>query len=142
MFELLNIMQEGKLEDYYYFIQSNGVGILQQWEGITPENCVRHMRILSLCSVASALEEIPYQVVADTLQTKLEDVEMWVIAAVSSGLLTAKMDQLRGSVVVERCVVRKFDLDQWKALQSRLHLWKYNVGRILDAYRQTLQNQQ
>mmetsp|Transcript_81081 Transcript_81081/g.234479 ORF Transcript_81081/g.234479 Transcript_81081/m.234479 type:complete len:394 (-) Transcript_81081:79-1260(-) len=142
LLELLNIVQEGKLEDYYSFIQSNGgVGILQQWEGVTPENCVRYMRILSLCSVASAYEEIPYQVVADTLQTNLKDVEMWVIAAVSSGLLTAKMDQLQGKVVVERCVVRKFDMDQWKSLKSRLDLWRQNVGHILDAYRQNLQSQ-
>ena len=143
LLELLNIVQEGKLEDYYSFIQSNGgVGILEQFEGVTPENCVRYMRILSLCSVACEHEEIPYQVVADTLQTDLKDVELWVIAAVSSGLLTAKMDQLQGKVVVERCVVRKFDMDQWKSLQSRLHLWKQNVGRILDAYRQNLQSQQ
>lgn len=142
LLELLNIVQEGNLEDYYSFIQSNGgEAILEQWEGVKPENCVRYMRILSLCSVASDHEEIPYQVVADTLQTNLKDVEMWVIAAVSSGLLTAKMDQLQGKVVVERCVVRKFDMDQWKSLQYRLHLWKQNVGRILDAYRQNLQSQ-
>jgi len=140
---LLKVVQEGKLEDYHSFIQSNGgEGILKQWEGVTPENCVRYMRILSLCSLAAEHEEIPYQVVADTLQTEMKDVEKWVIAAVSSGLLSAKMDQLQSKVVVERCVVRKFDMRQWKAVQSRLHAWKQNVGQILDAYRQSLQHHQ
>ena len=140
---LLKIFQEGKLEDYYSFIESSGgVEILQQWEDISPENCVRYMRILSLCSLAAEHEEIPYEVVANTLQTALDDVERWVIAAVSSGLLSAKMDQLQSKVVVERCVVRKFDIDQWKAVQTRLHVWKQNVGGVLEAYRQSLQQHQ
>ena len=100
------------------------------------------MRILSFCSLAAEHEEIPYSVVAETLQTPVEDVEKWVIAAVSSGLLSAKMDQLQQKVMVERSVVRKFDMEQWKALQARLHLWKQNVGGILEAYKQSLKKQQ
>ncbi len=143
LLSLLKVVQEGKLEDYYSFIHSNGGDrILDQWEGVSPEHCVRYMRILSLCSLAAEHEEIPYQVVADTLQTDLKDVEKWVIAAVSSGLLSAKMDQLQSKVVVERCVVRRFDMDQWKTVQIRLQLWKQNVGRILDAYKQSLQHHQ
>jgi translation initiation factor 3 subunit M len=140
---LLKVFQEGKLEDYNSFIKSNGGDdVLKQWEGVSSENCVRYMRILSLCSLAAEHEEIPYEVVADTLQTSLDNVESWVIAAVSSGLLSAKMDQLQNKVVVERCVVRKFDMEQWKAVQTRLHVWKRNVGGILEAYRQSLLQQQ
>lgn len=80
--------------------------------------------------------------VANTLQTESNDVEKWVIAAVSSGLLSAKMDQLQEQVIVERCVVRKFEMVQWKGLQSRLHLWKNNVGGILEAYKQSQQQKQ
>jgi translation initiation factor 3 subunit M len=142
LLDLLRVFQEGKLEDYYSFVQSNGGdAVLSQW-GLSPDECIRHMRILSLCSLAAEHEEIPYQVVADTLQTTAGEVEKWVIAAVSSGLLSAKMDQLQEKVIVERCVVRKFDMDQWKALQSRLNLWKQNVGGILEAYKQSLQQHQ
>lgn len=139
---LLRVFREGKLEDYHSFVKSNGGdGALAKW-GLSPDECIRHMRILSLCSLAAEHEEIPYQVVADTLQTTSGEVEKWVIAAVSSGLLSAKMDQLQEKVIVESCVVRKFDMDQWKALQSRLRLWKQNVGGILDSYKQSLQQQQ
>lgn len=141
LFALLKVFQEGKLEDYQAFIKaSGGESVLSNW-GLSSDKCTRYIRILSLCSLAAEHEEIPYQVVADTLQTKPVDVEKWVIAAVSSGLLSAKMDQLQQQVIVERCVVRKFDMDQWKALQSRLHLWKQNVGGILEAYRQSQQKQ-
>mmetsp|Transcript_29716 Transcript_29716/g.55693 ORF Transcript_29716/g.55693 Transcript_29716/m.55693 type:complete len:403 (-) Transcript_29716:281-1489(-) len=139
---LLKIFQEGKLGDYYAFIKSNGGDtVLAQWD-LSSEECVRYMRILSLCSLAADHEEIPYSVVAETLQTSPDEVEKWVIAAVSSGLLNAKMDQLQEKVLVERSVVRKFEMEQWKALQARLHLWKRNVGGILDAYKQSLEQPQ
>lgn len=142
LLSLLKVFQEGKLEDYHSFIKSNGGdAVLSQW-GLSAEDCSRHMRILSLSSLASEHEEIPYTVVAETLQTTSTDVEKWVIAAVSSGLLSAKMDQLRETVVVERSAIRKFDTEQWKALQSRLQLWKQNVGGILDAYKQSLKQQE
>lgn len=135
---LLDIFQEGKLEEYNAFLKNNGGDKAVKDLGLDPVTCVRHMRILSLCSLAAEHEEIPYGTVAKTLQLDSEkEVESWVIAAVSSGLLSAKMDQLQQSVMVERSVVRKFDVEQWKALQSRLNVWKQNVRGILESYKQS-----
>mmetsp|Transcript_21100 Transcript_21100/g.48712 ORF Transcript_21100/g.48712 Transcript_21100/m.48712 type:complete len:439 (-) Transcript_21100:380-1696(-) len=141
LYGLLTVFQEGKLEDYHTYIKDNGGedAVLVPW-GLSPDACVRYMRILSMCSLAAEHEEIPYTSIAQTLQLPSEDeVESWVIAAVSSGLLAAKMDQLQHKVMVERSVVRRFDLDQWKVLQSQLNLWKQNLKGILDAFKQTQQ---
>lgn len=138
---LLTVFQEGKLEDYHSFVKANGGEgkVLAPW-GLVGEECVRYMRILSMCSLAAEHEEIPYSSIAETLQLPSEkEVESWVIAAVSSGLLSAKMDQLQQKVMVERSVIRRFDMDQWKALQSQLNLWKQNLKGILDAFQQTQQ---
>ena len=138
---LLTIFQEGKLEDYNAFVKENGgeAALLTPY-GLSSDDCVRYMRILSLCSLAAEHEEIPYATVAQTLQLAEDDdtlVESWVIAAVSSGLLAAKMDQLQRKVMVERSVVRRFDMEQWKALQTRLNAWKKNVRGILEGFKQT-----
>lgn len=90
------------------------------------------MRLLSLCSLATDYEEIPYEAIASTLQINATDVETWVIDAVSSGLLSAKMNQLEKAVLVEKCVVRKFGIEQWKILQKRIDLWKKNVKEVLE----------
>jgi len=135
---LLVVFQEGKLEDYHAFLKKYGGQDAISSLGLVPDECVRHMRILSLCSLAAEHEEIPYTTVAQTLELdSINEVESWVIAAVSSGLLSAKMDQLQQSVMVERSVVRKFDMEQWKALQSRLNLWKQNVRGILESFQQS-----
>ena len=133
LYGLLEVFQEGNLEDYRTF--PNKDAVLAKY-GLNEEECTRHMRILSLCSLAAETEEVPYDVVAKTLDVSPDDVESWVIAAVSSGLLSAKMDQIQQKIMVERSVVRKFDMDQWKALQSQLHLWKSNLKGILDALHQ------
>ena len=95
------------------------------------------MRLLSLCSLATEHEEIPYDAIATTLQIDTKDVEKWVIAAVSSGLLTAKMDQLQRVVMVEKCVVRRFGMEQWKVLQRRLNEWTRNVRSVVEGLKQS-----
>jgi translation initiation factor 3 subunit M len=136
---LLKVFQEGKLDEYHSFLNAHGgeAKVLQPY-GLSSETCIRQMRILSLCSLAAEHEEIPYSVVAKTLLLpSVDEVESWVIAAVSSGLLSAKMDQLQQKVMVERCVVRRFDTEQWKRLQSRLKVWKENVGGVINGLKQS-----
>lgn len=131
---LLHIFQEKKLQDFQSFIASSK-NTLSQYD-LSQEDCIRHMRLLSLCSLATEHEEIPYDAIASTLQIQEDEVEKWVIAAVSSGLLSAKMDQLQRVVMVEGCVVRKFGMEQWKVLQRRLDVWKRNVRGVLDGLKQ------
>lgn len=134
LYELLRIFQEGKLDDFESFASANPAAITDN--GLTRDECIRHMRLLSLCSLAAEHEEIPYSAIASTLRVDDAEVESWVIAAVSSGLLAAKMDQLQKVVLVERCVVRRFGPEQWRDLQSRLHAWKKNVSGILQGLEQ------
>lgn len=135
LYDLLKIFQEGKLTDFRSFL-SNHPQTLSTHD-LTEESCTRHMRVLSLCSLATDYgDEIPYAAVAQTLDVPPTDVESWVIAAVASGLLTAKMDQLQQKVMVERCVVRQLGPAQWKAMQAKIHNWKKNVKSVLDGLQQ------
>jgi translation initiation factor 3 subunit M len=130
LFDLLSIFQQGKLEDFQSFQKTNSATL--EKHSISLPNATRNMRLLSLCSLATEHEEIPYDAIASTLQIESSDVESWVIDAVSSGLLSAKMDQLEKVVLVERCVVRMFGIEQWKILQKRIDVWKKNVKDVLD----------
>lgn len=135
LYTLLQIFQEGKLEDFQAFTSKNA-STLSDYK-LSKDECIRHMRLLSLCSLAAEHEEIPYGAIATTLQVPPEEVESWVITAVSSGLLSAKMDQLHHVVMVERSVVRKFDMEEWKVLQERLDMWKKNVKGVLDGLKRS-----
>lgn len=123
------------MEDYQSFFQKNGRLIDDL--GLSPSHCIRHMRLLSLCSLAAERQEIPYAVIGTTLQVDPSDVEGWVVSAVSSGLIEAKMDQVKKVVIVERCVVRKVDMKQWKGLQTKLNSWKKNIQVVLDGLKES-----
>jgi hypothetical protein len=143
LFSLLTIFQEGTMLDYENFISKHGgepnlaTTLYSQW-GLDAKACVLYMRIFSLCTLAVGQDVISYQDIAKMLHLNedIDHVETWVIAAVNSGLLQAKMDQLKEIVMVERCVVRKFDMDQWKQLQSKLTSWRNHVGSVLGSLKQ------
>ncbi len=58
------------------------------------------MRLLSLATLGAANQEIPYALIAKTLQLDESEVETWVITAMSEDVLDAKMDQLRRVVTI------------------------------------------
>lgn len=132
--ELLSIFLNGKLQDFVSFTKANP-NTLSNYD-ISSEIATKNIRILSLCSLAAEHNEIPYSVIATTLEIQPNEVESWVITAVGSGLLVAKMDQLQQVVMVEKCVVRQFGMEQWKILQERLNGWKKNVRSVLDGLKQ------
>jgi hypothetical protein len=138
LFALLQIFLTGVLQDYESFVTKDSASSAS-W-GIDIEIGRRYMRILSLCTLASAQEQIAYSDIKSTLN--VDEVETWVIAAVNSGLLVAKMDQLSETVIVEKSVLRKFDIEHWQSLQKQLATWKNNVGSILSALATQQQQQQ
>jgi translation initiation factor 3 subunit M len=135
LYSLLSIFQQGKLDEFETFVQSNK-SVMSSFQ-IDESEAIRHMRLLSLCSLATEHEEIPYEAIATTLKIDKTNVESWVIDGVSSGLLTAKIDQLQAVVIVENCVVRRFGVEQWKILQHRLNLWKDNVKNVLESLKKS-----
>lgn len=133
LYDLLKIFMEGKLQDYRDFTAMPDKATVFATYGLDEEECMKNMCLLSLVSLAGEHEEIPYGAVASTLSIEESDVERWVIRAVSSGLMEAKMDQLRKVVLVERCAVRSFGSKEWEGLKARLDKWKVNVRGVLDA---------
>ena len=144
---LLTVFQEGTMSEYEQFIAKHAgsdatatATLFLQW-GLDQTECVRYMRIFSLCTLAIGKEVITYAEIRKALhwndgQDDCDDIESWVIAAVNCGLLQAKMDQLQEMVMIERCVVRKFDVVQWKNVQSKLISYKEQVGTVLNTLKQ------
>ncbi|CAM9257678.1 unnamed protein product, partial [Choristocarpus tenellus] len=132
VYQLLHIFSVEKLDAYMAFHKQHGVTLAEN--KIDHDSCVSSMRLLSLCSLATEHEEIPYQIVAETLQLEGdEEVEEWVLRCIQTGLMEAKMDQMQRVVVISRCTNRVFGPEQWKTLQKKLKAWSSNVNQLLTA---------
>jgi len=136
--QLLKIFVNETLEAFTAFASENPDYF--KAVGISQEDCIRKMRLLSLATLggAASSEGIPYSLIAKILGIDEQDVEVWVIMAISENIIDAKMDQLKKVVLVSRCLQRVFTRAQWKVLSTKLDTWRSNLNVLL----KTLQNSQ
>lgn len=131
VFQLLKIFLTQTLEAYLAFHSENS-SVLKSY-GLVHEDCVTKMRLLSLTELGSrGSVEIPYSVIRDTIQVSDDEVELWVLKAITAKLLSCKMNQKTQTISVSRCTERTFGLAQWQALRSKLGDWKVNIGNIVN----------
>jgi translation initiation factor 3 subunit M len=134
LYQLLTIFVGENFDSFKAFTNANPDYLKQL--GLNEEDSARKIKYLSLASLGSLNHELPYATIAKTLQIPENEVEMWVISAMSEGILEAKMDQIKGTVRVTRSIQRVFTRAQWKFLGDNLSVWKKNVQILL----QTLQD--
>jgi len=127
--QLLTIFVGDTFAAFKAFTTANP-GYLKQI-GVDEEEATKKIKFLSLTSLATVNHEIPYSTIAKTLQINESEVEVWVIGAVSEGLLEARMDQVKEIVRVTRSLQRIFTRTQWKYLGENLTTWKKNIEILL-----------
>lgn len=148
LIELLRIFCTGTVEEYTNFHGSNKD--LFAKHDICHETSLKNMRLMGLCVLAarsttsaSSSQVLAYSDIAKALEVSSdEDVEEWVVEAISHGLLDATMDQLNSAIVVSRCVRVSFEHDEWVALQEKLNAWKNNLSSVLDVMKNHQKSQQ
>ncbi|XP_013587492.1 eukaryotic translation initiation factor 3 subunit M [Brassica napus] len=130
VYQLLKIFLTQRLNAYSEFKAANSE-CLQSY-GLVDEDCVTKMRLLSLVDLASHESgKIPYTSIKDTLQVKEEEVELWIVKAITAKLIDCKMDQMNQVVIVSRCSEREFGSKQWQSLRTKLATWRDNIGNVI-----------
>ncbi|KAK3413483.1 hypothetical protein EUGRSUZ_I02041 [Eucalyptus grandis] len=130
VYQLLMIFMTQRLDAYLEFQAANSASLKSY--GLVHEDCITKMRLMSLVDLGSSESgQIPYALIRDTLQINDDDVESWVVKAISAKLLDCKMDQLNEVVVVSRCTERVFGEQQWVVLRGKLATWKENVANVI-----------
>merc|ERR1712070_693034 len=94
------------------------------------------MRLLTLANTAQA-GELKLSDVATALQMDEKEAEHWVVRAVSTGILNARVDQIKRVVLVKSAFERSSGTDQWSELGEQLDSWIKNLNRISSVLAQT-----
>ncbi|CAH0486832.1 unnamed protein product [Peronospora farinosa] len=128
--ELLEIVSTKTLKEFAAF-QKSANGVFTE-NGLQEAELVDTMRLFTLCSLPTGFQEISYTDVATALDVKEENVEEWVVRAITAGLVNAKIDQLARTVTISSSLHRRFGIEQWKEMDAKLQLYKKNVGGLLD----------
>lgn len=92
--ELLKLFEKGDYNSLSKWIQSQGNKDILNKYGRKEEDVRRKMRFLSLCELAEQKKTVKFSEIATALDISPESVEEWVMEAVTSNLIKAKIDQL------------------------------------------------
>jgi len=130
LYRLLELYSREALEAFHAFHKENPDFLASA--GLVFEDCLKNMRLLSLATLATQHEEIPYSVIANTLSIDEGDVESWIILSISTRILDAKLDQLRRVAIINRVTQRAFSKEQWRQLGDRLQAWKESTAALLE----------
>jgi hypothetical protein len=88
------------------------------------------------CPPLTALAFFPHTIPPPPLlplQCAAEQVESWVVKAVTAGLVDGKMNQSLRTVTFSRSVQREFTSVQWKQLAGKMGVWVGHVNDMLRA---------
>ncbi|XP_047157557.1 eukaryotic translation initiation factor 3 subunit M-like isoform X2 [Vigna umbellata] len=130
LYELLKIFVTQRLDAYLEYHATNST--LLKTYGLVHEECIAKMRLMSLVDLSSdASGTIPYELIRDTLQINDDDVELWVVRAITAKLIDCKLDQMNQVVVVSHPTGRVFGQHQWQALRTKLVTWRGNVANVI-----------
>ena len=139
-FELLEIFAEKDLEDYNDFREEHE-GFVEK-EHLDSEKLHRKMRLLTFASLAASISsrEIPYNSIAKALQIPTEEVELWTIDVIRSGLVEGKLSQQKQVFLVHRTTYRVFGEKQWRELGDRIDSWRSVLRNVATTLRKEQAN--
>ncbi|KAH7947647.1 hypothetical protein HPB52_014857 [Rhipicephalus sanguineus] len=96
--------------------------------GLSHEQSLHKMRLLTLMQLAESRRELPFELLQQELQ--LQDVEGFVVEALRTRMLTAKIDQTGRKVIVGTTVHRTFGRHQWVQLKESLVQWHERLRHV------------
>ncbi|KAL4076335.1 hypothetical protein V8B97DRAFT_2028101 [Scleroderma yunnanense] len=132
LFPLLQIFFNNGLAEVQSFAD-NHPAVLDTYQ-LNRSQLERKVRLLAFSSLAFDYigRDLPYSQIASTLQIDPSEVEKWSIDVVRAGLVSGKLSQTTQSLRVSRSSARKFEREQWEALEKRLLTWKAGLASVIE----------
>nr|CCA17584.1 carbohydratebinding protein putative [Albugo laibachii Nc14] len=131
LYQLFQIFASQGWKEYDSFSSTEDKTFFEP-NGLSKTMCEATIRLVTLCSLQPGFAEIPFAIIADKLGVHDDQVEEWVVKAITSNLITAKIDQVRCTVIILKTQRHGFAPQQWKDLQTTLRLYKKNVGSLIE----------
>jgi len=127
--DLCKLFLNGDVADLDSFYKKNGA-VFKDNE-IIFQDAMSKMRLLTLATKVHGKSEISLQEVATALEEKDDDVERWVVRALSEGVIDGRIDQLNHKVLVKSAFQREFGKAEWAFLDSKLSCWTENLENVI-----------
>jgi len=98
---------------------------------ISFQEAMSKIRLLALATLVHGKSEMSLSEVANALEESVDNVERWVVKALSEGVIDGRIDQLNRKVLVKSSFQRKFEKEEWAFLDSKLSNWIDNLENVI-----------
>jgi len=127
--ELCTLFLNGDVKDLDNFHKENEA-VFKEHE-LNFQDAMSKMRLLTLATRVHGKSEITLKEVAAALEEKEDNVERWVVRALSEGVIDGRIDQLNHKVLVKSAFQREFGKVEWSFLDSKLTQWTENLENVI-----------
>jgi len=136
LFPLIQIFLRNGLPEFQAWVDTHSA-ILETYQLERPQ-LERKIRLLAFSSLAFDYigRDLPYSAIASTLQVDTSEVEKWTIDVMRAGLVSGKLSQTTQNLHVYKSSARKFEQEQWEALEKRLLAWKAGLASLIEVVAQ------
>lgn len=101
---------------------------LMEAQQITVDQATLKKQYIDVCSIQS--ETTSFKDLAKLLDIKEDDIEEWVIEAMSNDVIDAKIDQVSEQVVIKTSKMRNLNNEEWQIITKKIQEWKQRFQRI------------
>lgn len=118
LLSVLKIIIEGDINAFNNLkaTQPQTVALLKELN-LDLDSIEHNLKIMKIASLAALRSPLPFQDISDALSVPKDEVEIWVIEAISAGVIVGNIDQLTETVSISSYFHHSFGLEQWKKLQ-------------------------
>lgn len=95
------------------------------------QDAMAKIRLLTLATLCHGRSEMDLQEVARALDEKEDNVEPWVVRAISEGIIDGRIDQLNYKLLCKSSFQRKFEKAEWAFLDTKLTQWTDNLENVI-----------
>jgi len=121
IYQLLEIFVSGVYSDYMNFYSGNKTFIEES--GLSHEQMIHKMRILTLLTLSANVTELPFKTLIERLDLEQDNMEEFLIDVVKSKLMHAKIDEINEKIIIRSTSRRSFDRKEWEEVQLKLSAW-------------------
>eukprot|EP00929_Paragymnodinium_shiwhaense_P053532 TRINITY_DN267_c0_g1_i1.p1 TRINITY_DN267_c0_g1~~TRINITY_DN267_c0_g1_i1.p1 ORF type:complete len:420 (-),score=152.72 TRINITY_DN267_c0_g1_i1:445-1704(-) len=127
--QLCKVFLSGSVQDLRDF-HGKHEKLFKEYE-LSFQDALSKVRLLTLATIAHARAELSLAEIAKALEEKEENIEPWVVRAISEGVIDGRIDQLNHRVLVKSSFQRKFEKEEWAFLDSKVSQWIDNLESVI-----------
>jgi len=106
--------------------------------GLDMSQAIRKLKFLTLVSLCSGKKEVSYEEIRRVVNIEASELELFIIDAIGTKVIEAKMDQMRQVLIVQYVMQRSFTMKDWDTIEEKLTRFRAGLIEVISLRKRKL----